>query len=260
MILLSFDIEEFDLPIESGGTISKVEQITLSAEGTLAILQILKQYQAKATFFVTAYFAEQAPDLIRQIASDGHEIASHGYYHDRFENADLLRSKIKLQEISQSPVSGFRMARMMPICQQDILEAGYLYNSSLNPTLIPGRYNHLNEPRTWFYDQGLLQLPAGVTPLLRIPLFWLSLHILPLWLYKWLLIRTYRHDQYVVLYQHPWEFSNQLYREEFKIASYIKRNSGTAMQQRLSTLIEFCRQHAIGFMTHQEWINAHVHQ
>lgn len=78
------------------------------------------------------------------------------------------------------------MARMMPIDEKEIKKAGYTYNSSLNPTCIPGRYNHLDKPRTWFYKDDVLQLPASVSPVFRFPLFWLAYHNLPAKVYRWL--------------------------------------------------------------------------
>ena len=58
MILLSFDIEEFDMPFEYGKDISFENQIAVSEKGTEIILNILQKHQIKATFFSTVVFAE----------------------------------------------------------------------------------------------------------------------------------------------------------------------------------------------------------
>ena len=65
MILLSFDIEEFDVPKEHQVDISMEEQIKVSVEGTTRILDCLERNQVKATFFCTANFALHAPDIIK---------------------------------------------------------------------------------------------------------------------------------------------------------------------------------------------------
>jgi len=70
-------------------------------------------YQIKATFFCTAVFAINARELVKEIIYSGHEVASHGYSHSSFVNDDLKRSKQLLEEITCSPVNGYRMARMM---------------------------------------------------------------------------------------------------------------------------------------------------
>ena len=100
MILLSFDIEEFDMPFEYGLSLSWEEQIRISSEGCRKILNCLSRHEVKATFFCTARFAENAPELIREISESGHEIASHGYgvefdFHNHIQighNCDSSRS------------------------------------------------------------------------------------------------------------------------------------------------------------------------
>ncbi|MEG1574718.1 MAG: polysaccharide deacetylase family protein, partial [Bacteroidales bacterium] len=114
-LLLSFDIEEFDLPLENGVDIPFEEQMRRSVEGAEKILEILKRNKVVATLFCTANFAENAPDIIKRAVNEGHEIASHGLRHSQFYNADLLRSKEILEEITQVTVRGFRMARMMSV-------------------------------------------------------------------------------------------------------------------------------------------------
>ena len=51
-------------------------------EFTEAILEILKQKQVKATFFVIGENARQNPSLLRRMITEGHEIGNHGYTHD----------------------------------------------------------------------------------------------------------------------------------------------------------------------------------
>ena len=77
MILLSFDIEEFDMPLEYNGEISFEEQIAVSRGGLERILDLLKKHNAKATFFSTVVFAEQCQDLVNRLLKEGHELASH---------------------------------------------------------------------------------------------------------------------------------------------------------------------------------------
>lgn len=57
MILLSFDIEEFDAPLEHGVELPFEEQMRTSVEGTRKILACLARHRVKATFFCTANFA-----------------------------------------------------------------------------------------------------------------------------------------------------------------------------------------------------------
>jgi hypothetical protein len=158
MVLLSFDIEEFDMPFEYGKDIAFEDQIAISRAGTIAILDILDKYAVKATFFCTVTFAENIPDLIKRITETGHELASHGYYHSDFKPEHLLQSKLKLEELSGKEITGYRMARMMPVDEKEIEKAGYTYNTSINPTYLPGRYNNFNISRTHFIKDNVLQI------------------------------------------------------------------------------------------------------
>ena len=254
MILLSFDVEEFDMPFEYGKTISFEDQLAISTEGTELILSILSELQVKASFFCTANFALSRDGLIRRIIEEGHEVASHGYYHSKFEVADLQLSKLVLEEITGRSVVGYRMARMMPVDAAAIEKAGYLYNSSINPTWLPGRYNNLSSPRTFFCENNVLQLPASVSPHLRLPLFWLSFHNFPMWFYLHLCNRTHNYDQYLNLYFHPWEFINLHDKNKYGFPVYVRRNSGDEMLKRMKALIVFFKKKNIPFSTISDFL------
>lgn len=253
MIMLSFDTEEFDVPLEHGVDLPMEEQIRISVVGTHNILDCLKSHQVKATFFCTANFAVHAGEVIRRIIDEGHEIASHGYYHQSFEPKDLKNSKDKLEEITGLTIKGYRQARMMPVPEKEIFKAGYTYNTSLNPTFIPGRYMHLRAPRRYFIKENVLQIPASVTPLFRFPLFWLSYHNLPAGMYRWLCYRTWKHDGYMNTYFHPWEFYELNDRPELKLPFIIRNNSGKEMIKRLSDLIGYFRKKGASFITYGEF-------
>ncbi|ATA91940.1 polysaccharide deacetylase [Capnocytophaga canimorsus] len=241
MIYLSFDIEEFDMPKEYGYNIDFQRQIAISREGTIAILDLLKKYNAKATFFSTVVFAQNCPDLIERLLMEGHELASHTYYHSNFEISHLKMSKEALEKQFQTEIKGLRMPRMAEIETNEVKEAGYIYNSSVNPTILPGRYNKLHVSKRIFIEKGLLQIPAAVSPLFRIPLFWLSFHNFPQWFYHFLLKRTMKYRNYATLYFHPWEFTN-LHQKEFNFPNYVMRNSGEKMISRFEELLKFIHQ------------------
>ena len=240
MIYLSFDIEEFDMPKEYGYDIAFERQIAISRKGLTAILDLLKKHQMRATFFSTVVFAQQVPDLINRLIEEGHELASHTYYHSDFENEHLKRSKEALEQQFGVAVEGLRMPRMLEVSAEEVKKAGYRYNSSVNPTFLPGRYNKLHVPKRFFTENGLWQIPAAVS-WFRFPLFWLSFHNLPLWLYRFLLKRSVKSIGYAALYFHPWEFTD-LHQKEFNFPAYVMRNSGEKMIARFDSLLTFIKQ------------------
>lgn len=237
MIYLSFDIEEFDMPKEYGYAIDFERQISISRQGLINILDLLKKYNAKATFFSTVVFAQQVPDLIKRLLEEGHELASHTYYHSDFEISHLKMSKEALENEFQSEIKGLRMPRMAKIDANDVKMAGYEYNSSVNPTFLPKKYNNLHIPTHFYNENGLWQIPTAVS-WFRIPLFWLSFHNFPCWLYNFLLSRCVSSLGYATLYFHPWEFTN-LNQKEFNFPAYVMRNSGDKMINRFEELLKF---------------------
>lgn len=251
MIALSFDIEEFDLPLEHGIDFPVERQMAVSRQGASYILDILARHGIKATFFSTVSFAEAAPDIISRLLADGHELASHGMQHSQFEIADLQRSRQRLSEIAGRDVIGYRQARMMKLDEAEIARAGYKYDSSLNPTFIPGRYMHLTTPRLHFWKDGVLQIPSAVTPLVRFPLFWISAHVLPQKLYRALVRHTLRHSPDFVTYFHPWEFYD-LTSLDIKLPAIVRHNAGEGMRQRLDALIADLKGRGYQFATLSE--------
>lgn len=255
MILLSFDTEEFDGPREHGVEYSLEEGMKVSVEGTNRILDVLKANDVRSTFFCTGNFAENAPDTMQRIIKEGHEIACHGVDHFEPKETDFRKSKEIIENITGLTVTGYRQPRMFPTIESEIKKAGYRYNSSINPAFIPGRYMNLSTPRTWFMKDGVMQIPSSVTPKLRFPLFWLSLHNLPQGVYHRMVRGVLKHDGYFVTYFHPWEFYELKEHPEFKMPYIIKKNSGKDMVKRLDNLIKMLKGENHKFITYDEFVN-----
>ncbi len=253
MILLSFDFEEFDTPNEFGAGIPLEEQIRISNEGAVRVLDLLDRLEIPATLFCTCEFIRLAPDIADRLATGEHEIASHSIFHGAFETDHPAVSRSRLSERFNRPIVGFRMPRMAPVANEALAKAGFTYNSSINPTFIPGRYNALGMPRQPVFESGLWQVPASVTPLLRFPLFWLSFHLLPLSFFRWLCLRTLRHDGHVCLYFHPWEFSD-LSSPELRLPAYLRRNTGRDGIVRLELLLRSFLKSGNQFCTMQTFV------
>ena len=252
-ILLTFDVEEFDLPLEFKEPITLSRQMEIGRAGLDVITRVLNEHSIASTLFTTGSFAQMYPDAVKDLSAK-HEIASHSLFHSSFKTSDLLQSKMVLQGITGEQVAGFRMPRMQPVNIEDLKKAGYIYDASINPTVLPGRYNNLHLSRTFYNENSLLRLPGSVTPNLRIPLFWLSFKNFPYKLYRKLAIQTLYRDGYLSLYFHPWEFTDI---SSFKLPFYIKRLSGIALTEKLNRLIEDLKKVA-HFSTVQHYIEQSV--
>jgi hypothetical protein len=239
-VLLSFDVEEFDMPLEYNFPVTKEEQMLVGKKGLDAISPLLNDPAVTATLFTTANFAMHYPTDIRLLAAK-HELASHTFYHSDFTDEHLLLSKNKLEEISGTPVTGLRMPRMRKVEMGEVKKAGYTYDSSINPTWIPGRYNNFHLPRTVYRDEGMIRIPASVSPLIRVPLFWLSFKNLPYAVFKMFALQALQKDGYLCLYFHPWEFTGI---ENYGLPGFTKNLNGEPLLLRLHRLVDDLKKEA----------------
>ncbi len=256
-VLISFDVEEFDLPREHGVEISLEEGIKVSKSGVERILELLERCGIRATFFVTGNFASSAPELVCRMVREGHEVGCHGVDHFNPAETDVVESKriiedVVRREFPKFKVDGWRQPRMFKIDYGELLRQGFLYDSSVNPALIPGRYNHLDVPRKPFWKAGIVEVPVSVATVLRLPLFWLALHLYPVYVYLGLVKMDLRETGYFATYFHPWEFSDELMKYG-AVPAYIKRNSGMKMVARLEKVILALKKQGCEFETYGEF-------
>ena len=108
------------------------------------MLQLMADRSVTGTFFILGWTAEKAPQLIRDIAGAGHEIACHGYGHDLIYTlsedefrADVDRCKKLLEDLSGKAVRGYRAITPDPLERgitnffANIREINYFINSVL---------------------------------------------------------------------------------------------------------------------------------
>jgi polysaccharide deacetylase family protein (PEP-CTERM system associated) len=113
--------------------------------GTRETLALLDEFGVRATFFVLGWVADAVPELVREVAARGHEIASKGYYHRNIREMgpavfreDLARAREALERAADHSVLGYRVAEgrfgLADLWALDVLaEEGYLYDSSIRP-------------------------------------------------------------------------------------------------------------------------------
>jgi polysaccharide deacetylase family protein (PEP-CTERM system associated) len=185
------------------------------------MLELMADAGVRSTCFVLGWIAERCPSLIRRIAAEGHEIASHGYghellgvlSHDQFR-ADVERSKNLLEELTGTEVIGYRAPAFsitdwaIPI----LADLGFAYDSSAFPTIAHDRYGRLTgmdasrpvvELRPGFHEicvscltLGSRGVPWGGGGYFR---------LIPYPVFRRGITRILRAGQPYVFYIHPWE-------------------------------------------------------
>ncbi|WP_290650649.1 XrtA system polysaccharide deacetylase [Aquisalimonas sp.] len=137
------------------------------------LLAVLDDTGVRATFFTLGWIAERYPQLVRRIVTEGHELASHGYWHERVTELttgqfreDVCRAKGVLEDTGGVPVYGYR-APSFSIDKTNLQvlrtlrDTGHRYSSSIYP-VHHDHYGMPDAPRTPFRplgDDGVLELP-----------------------------------------------------------------------------------------------------
>lgn len=185
------------------------------------ILELLDEQDTKATFFTLGWIAERYPDLIRRIVREGHELASHGYGHERASDLDeiafshdICRAKAILEDLSGAEVTGYRAPSFSigpaNLWAFDCLaRAGYRYSSSIYPI----RHDHYGMPDSprfaYRVEAGLLEVPITTLRMFERNLPSSGggyFRLLPYALSRWMLQRVNAGDrQSAIFYFHPWE-------------------------------------------------------
>lgn len=137
-----FQVSAFESGIERANWDDYESRVT---ENTGRILDLLGRHDIRGTFFVLGWVASKHPELVQRITAAGHEVASHGYWHqlvyrqtpDEFR-ADLVRSRDVLQDITGQPVTAYRAPSFSIVTRSlwalDVLvEEGFRVDSSIFP-------------------------------------------------------------------------------------------------------------------------------
>jgi polysaccharide deacetylase family protein (PEP-CTERM system associated) len=184
------------------------------------VLELMSEAGVQGTFFTLGWIAQRFPAVVRRIADEGHEIASHGMSHVRVWAQrpeefleDARNAKHLLEDVSGKAVQGYRAAswsidERTPWAHSVLGEAGYLYSSSLYPIM----HDHYGVPsaptRPFYCKSAMLEIPASTVRFLGRN--WPAggggyFRLLPLKTSLWLVRRARRTGVPAVFYFHPWE-------------------------------------------------------
>jgi polysaccharide deacetylase family protein (PEP-CTERM system associated) len=235
--MLSIDVEDYQQIVyrdQLGVLVPPSNQVL---ESTLQILQVLREYNTRATFFILGSVAERFPHLVRRIAHADHEIATHGYSHlpisamspQEFSN-ELSLSLSLLRELTDQRVVGHRA----PAFSLDIncswafdlmVEHGIAYDSSAfatrkrhNGTSLSTRAPHEIRPQLFEVPVSALGV-GGVRFLLGGSYF----RLCPYRICRWAIKHLEREGLPAVAYLHPYEFYNASTPFEMRGVSIRKR-------------------------------------
>ncbi len=225
---LTFDVEEyfqvsaFEKQISPSDWDKWPSRVEATTNG---LLDLLAQFNVKATFFTLGYIAQNHPMLVRRIVSDGHELGCHGMQHVRISEQtqvefreDISRAKQILEDCVGTAIQGYRAAsfsinRANFWAFKEMEEAGFIYSSSIYPVQ-RDLYGIPDAPRVPFNphesNPGFIEIPISTTRIIgrNYPVggggFF---RLYPYSFSKFLVRRVNNAEKMKVnMYFHPWEF------------------------------------------------------
>jgi polysaccharide deacetylase family protein (PEP-CTERM system associated) len=261
--VFTVDVEDWFQVSAFDGTISRDswnDRESRVEQNTDRILALLHEAGATGTFFALGWVANRFPHLIRRIADAGHEVASHGFQHQRIPTIseaefreDVRSAKAVLEDAGGVAVVGYRAPSFsltddVMWAARVLVEEGYTYDSSRFPIARRG-YGTASgrcEPHLLDTDSGpLAEYPPAVWEVLgtRVPVAgggWFRQ--LPLWVIQQGLGAVLRAGRPAVFYIHPWEIDPGQPRLPVGAITTIRHYRGLrAAESRLRTLLHTWR-------------------
>ena len=223
---LSVDVEDwfqvgaFEKVIDRDAWETLPRRVELNTDRVLALFD---EAGVKATFFTLGWVAARHPALIRRIAAAGHEIASHGWDHqrvftmdDKGFRADLDKAHKAIEDASGVSPRGYRAPSFSidartPWAHPVLAERGYVYSSSVAPI----RHDHYG----WRDSPRFAWRPVAGAELIELPVTTVSVagrrfaaggggffRLLPYGFSSWAIRRVNREERRpAIFYFHPWE-------------------------------------------------------
>ncbi len=220
MNAFSVDLEDWyqgiELPFDSWNQHTKRIR-----HGLDPLLQLLDKHNTKGTFFTLGWIGEKYPELIKQITDAGHEMASHGYSHEKVYDLtpeqfreEISKTKKILEDISGTEVTSFR-APFFSVTNKslwalDILkEEGYTIDCSISPVKT-WRYGISTTPDEIFTikENGLTEFPVSTFKLLtkNLGIGGAYFRLFPYLLTSNGLKQRTKEGKVNMFYIHPWEY------------------------------------------------------
>jgi polysaccharide deacetylase family protein (PEP-CTERM system associated) len=189
---------------------------------TRKLADLLAEHDTKATFFVLGWVAERHPRLVKALADQGHEIASHGYGHELVTTQtpeqfreDVRKAKSILEDLTGTPIVGYRAPSFSITAETSwalstLVEEGHQYDSSIYDRFQRSYKVGLREGsfpidtdagRIWEVSPSTMNLCGVRLPVAGGGYF----RLLPYAVSKTFLRQLEKQGAQLVMYLHPWE-------------------------------------------------------
>jgi polysaccharide deacetylase family protein (PEP-CTERM system associated) len=249
-----FQVKALESAVSRKDWISRPSRLAGSID---ALLEMLETHNARGTFFVLGWIAQHRPEVVLAIARAGHEIASHGFWHERVTahdrktfHDDVRTSKRALEDLIGAEVLGYRAPSFSIIPGWEwafdaLLEEGYRYDSSLFPIHRRG-YGYPGSPRVPHVIQRpagrLGEFPLATTNFLRYPVPAAGggyLRQFPLAIIRRAFREGSERGEPATFYIHPWEIDPDQPRLPVSVLNRLRHYRGLGgAKERIDLILE----------------------
>lgn len=234
--------------------------------GIPRMLEIFDRHGVPATFFVPGFDAETNPELVRRIVDAGHEVAAHGYLHERWdvppveEEALLRRSHAILSDLTGVAPVGWRSpgGKKSTRTLQVLSDLGYVYDSSDKDFDLP--YPAIVGDRR---SSQMIELPNNTSSLDDFPLYVEGAatpgEVLELWQAEF--DSLYHDGGYFLLTYHPRAGFGSGIPSRAKVIDELLafiRSYPSVHVSRMADIARWCLEPANGFSSSDRWIGGRV--
>lgn len=224
MNILTFDIEEWFHLLDHPSTRTEADWAKFPVrihENMDRILDMLQRNDQSATFFCLGWIARKYPEVIRQIADAGYEIATHSdlhqlaYQQSRSEfSQDLSRSILSLEDLIGKKIRayrapGFSLKEENKWVFEELLKNGIEIDCSIFPAKrAHGGFEKFGQQEPcWVEMDGvrLKEFPINISAMGNFQLIFSGggyFRLLP----TWVLDQLWKDQKYVMTYFHPRDF------------------------------------------------------
>ena len=238
-----FQVRALRATVDRDEWLKRPSRLATSVEN---LLESLDRHRASGTFFVLGWIAKHRPEVVKKIAAAGHEIASHGFWHERVTDVapaafreDIRSAKHALEDLIGRPVLGYRAPSFSIVPGAEwafdvLLEAGYAYDSSIFPIRRRG-YGYPGAPHTPYFIQRaagvLAEFPLATTRILKYSVPAAGggyLRQFPLSIIRRAFREATERNEVATFYIHPWEIDPEQPRLAVSRLNQIRHYRGLA--------------------------------
>lgn len=258
--ILSIDLEDYFHVEAFAASISRDDWDRFPSrveQNTRRLLEIFDAFSVKATFFVLGWVAGRFPQLVREVAERGHELACHSYWHRRIYTlspdefrADTRAACDAIEQASGVRVQGYRapswsVTRDSLWALNILAEEGFSYDSSIFPIHhdiygIPDASRHPYR-HSCLQSQTLVEIPPATLRLgfMNAPAAGGGyFRIFPFAYTDWAFRQFEKESHSLVFYLHPWEIDPEQPRISAPLKSRLRHYTNLEKtQSRLERLL-----------------------